>query len=410
MPFEIALSGLSAAMADLNATANNIANVNTTGFKLSRAEFANQFAVSPYGLASNAIGAGVKVSGVRQQFAQGDINFTNNNLDLAISGPGFYTLSRGGATVYSRAGNFGVDKDGYVVDPSGDRLQAFPPSSATGAVGAGFDTGRLIPLQMATTDSSPSATTSISVGTNLPADAKVPVTSPFNPTVSTSYTNTTSVTSYDSLGVAHTTSLYYVKSPVANTWDMYTYTDGAAVSGPDLLVYDTSGALVTPAGGTLPLPAYLPPDGAAPMTMSLDLSKSTQYASSFSVNKLTQDGFTTGQLSGISVGKSGIVTADYTNGQSIGLGQVALTNFANPQGLQQLGDNAWSESYDSGQPLRGAAGTSAFGQIQSGALEASNVDLTAQLVNMITAQRDFQANAQVISTSDQITQTIIQLR
>jgi len=195
-----------------------------------------------------------------------------------------------------------------------------------------------------------------------------------------------------------------------NSWNMYTYVDGAALSGPDSLVYDSSGALTTPAGGTLALPAYTPTDGAAPMNVTLDLSKSTQFSSGFAVNTLTQDGFTTGQLSGISVGNDGVVTANYTNGQSIALGQVALSNFANPQGLQQIGDNAWAETYTSGQPLRGTAGTSSFGQIQSGALEASNVDLTSQLVNMITAQRDFQANAQVISTSDQITQTIINIR
>lgn len=408
MPFEIALSGINAAMADLNATANNIANVNTPGFKRSRAEFANLFAVSPYGLSRDAIGAGVKVAGVRQQFAQGGINFTDNNLDLAISGAGFFTLSRNGAMIYSRAGNFSVDKDGYVVDNAGDRLQVFP--ATTGPGGTAFDTGRLSDLHLATSDHAPSATTSVTVGTNLPADATPPTTTPFDPTDSTSYNNTTSVTTYDSLGVAHTTSFYYVKDAAANTWNMYTTIDGNPVSGPDQLVYSDTGRLTTPAGGTLTLPAYTPANGAAPMNVTLDLADSTQYASAFSVNDLTQDGYTTGQLSGIDVSKEGVVMARYTNGQSIALGQVAMTNFANVQGLQQIGDNAWAETYDSGQPLRGAAGTSAFGQIQSGALESSNVDLTEQLVNMITAQRDFQANAQVISTSDQVTQTIINIR
>jgi flagellar hook protein FlgE len=411
MPFEIALSGINAAMADLNATANNIANVNTTGFKRSRAEFANLFAVTPYGLAQNAIGAGVRVAAVAQQFAQGDINFTDNNLDMAISGTGFFTLSRAGQTVYSRAGQFGVDKDGFVVDPEGDKLQAFPPNaSAVGTTATSFDTGRLGNLQLQTTDSAPNASTKLSVGINLPAADTAPTVTPFDPANSQSYNRTTSMTTYDSLGVAHTTSFYYVQSGTPNTWNMYTYVDGASLSGPDSLVYNSSGALTTPAGGTLALPAYTPPGGAAPMNMTVDLSKSTQFSSEFSVNSLTQDGYAPGQLSGISVGNDGVVTANYTNGQSIALGQVALTNFSNPQGLQQLGDNAWAETYTSGQPLRGTAGTSAFGQIQSGALEASNVDLTSQLVNMITAQRDFQANAQVISTSDQITQTIINIR
>jgi flagellar hook protein FlgE len=411
MPFEIALSGINAAMADLNTTANNIANVNTTGFKRSRAEFANMFAVTPYGLAQNAIGAGVRVASVSQQFAQGDVNFTDNNLDMAISGTGFFTLSRAGQTIYSRAGQFGVDKDGFVVDPEGDKLQAFPPAaSAIGTTATSFDTGRLGNLQLQTTDAAPSATTKITVGTNLPANATAPTTTPFDPTNASTYNQTTSVSSYDSLGVSHTTTFYYVQGGTPNSWNMYTTVDGTALSGPDSLVYDSSGALTTPAGGTLTLPAYTPTDGAAPMNISLDLSKSTQFSSGFAVNTLTQDGYTTGQLSGISVGSDGVVTANYTNGQSVALGQVALSNFANPQGLQQIGDNAWAETYTSGQPLRGTAGTSSFGQIQSGALEASNVDLTSQLVNMITAQRDFQANAQVISTSDQITQTIINIR
>ncbi len=410
MAFEIALTGLAAAMADLNTTANNIANASTVGFKFSRAEFANLFPVSPYGLASDAIGTGVKVASVSQQFAQGDITSTNNNLDLAISGTGFFTLSKGGETVYSRAGDFGVDKNGYVVDPAGDRLQVFPPGASSGGVTTGFVTGTLSDLQLQTTDSAPTATSNVGVGINLPADATPPATATFNPTDSTSYTNTTSVTSYDSLGVAHTTTFYYVKSSTPNTWNMYTYTDGTSVSGPDPLAYDTSGNLVTPAGGTLTLPAYTPTNGAAPMTLTLDLSKTTQYSSSFAVNSLTQDGNATGQLSGISVDQNGVVTANFTNGKATALGQVALTNFPNPQGLQQIGDNAWAETSQSGQALRGAAGTSAFGDIQSGALEQSNVDLTSQLVNMITAQRNYQANAQVIQTSDTITQTIIQIR
>jgi len=410
MAFEVALTGLSAAMADLNTTANNIANASTVGFKFSRAEFANLFPVSPYGLANNAIGTGVKVASVAQQFAQGDINATNNNLDLAISGQGFFTLSHNGSTVYSRAGNFGVDKNGYVVDPAGSRLQVFPPGATVGGVTSGFITGTLSDLKLQTTNSAPTATASIGVGINLPASASAPATATFNPTDSTSYNNTTSVTSFDSLGVSHTTTFYYVKGATPNNWNMYTYTDGTAVSGPDALTFDSSGALTAPSGGTLALPAYTPTDGAAPMAITLDLSNTTQYSSSFAVNSLTQDGNATGQLSGISVDQAGIITANYTNGKSTALGQVALTNFADPQGLQQIGGNDWVETSQSGQPLRGAAGTSAFGDIQAGALEQSNVDLTAQLVNMITAQRNYQANAQVISTSDQITQTIIQLR
>src|ERR1700742_4874732 len=176
MAFEIALTGLAAAMADLNTTANNIANASTVGFKFSRAEFADMFPVSPYGLANNAIGTGVKVAAVAQQFAQGDINSTGNNLDLAISGSGFFTLSSNGSTVYTRAGNFGVDKSGYVVDPSGARLQVFPPTTTLsgGVATTTYNTGKLSDLQLATTESSPNASASASVGANLPASATAP--------------------------------------------------------------------------------------------------------------------------------------------------------------------------------------------------------------------------------------------
>jgi len=167
---------------------------------------------------------------------------------------------------------------------------------------------------------------------------------------------------------------------------------------------------VTPAGGNLAFPAYMPATGAAALNLTLDVSGTTQFGSTFSVNALTQDGYTTGRLIGMDVSSTGIVQARFTNGRSIALGQVALANFANSQGLQQLGDTNWAETFDSGQALRGQAGNSGFGMLQSGALEASNVDITEQLVNMITAQRNFQANAQMISTADQITQTIINIR
>ncbi len=410
MPFQIALSGIGAATADLNVTANNIANVNTTGFKRSRAEFSDVFAASPYGISRNAIGSGVQVAAVRQQFARGNIDFTDNSLDMAINGEGFFTLSRAGATVYSRAGNFGVDKDGYVVNNIGDRLQVFPPTTSATGVSTGFDLGRLADLQLSRADSAPSATTAVTANVNLPANATQPTVTPFSPTNSQSYTQSTSLTVYDSLGVAHTQTMYYVKTATANTWDMYTYIDGTAVGAATNLVYSSSGALTTPAGGTVTLPAYTPTTGAAPMNITVDLGKSTQYGNTFSVAQLIQDGYATGKLTGIDISDGGVVTARYTNGRSTPLGEVALTNFANPQGLQQLGDTSWGETAESGQPLRGAPNTSSFGAVQGGALESSNVDLTEQLVNMITAQRNFQANAQMISTADQITQTIINIR
>jgi flagellar hook protein FlgE len=405
MPFTVALSGLNAASADLNVTANNIANVNTTGFKSSRAEFADVYAASALGTGNTAIGSGARLADVAQQFGQGSIEFTDNALDLALNGSGFFILSDNGALSYSRAGAFSADRDGYVVNAHGQRLQVYPALPA-----GGFNTGALGDLQLSSADSPPVATTTVTTGLNLPANAPVPATAVFNPMDPTSYSHTTSLTTYDSLGSPLVTSLYFVKTANPNEWNVHTYVNGAAVSGPDTIQYSSSGALVAPAGGSIALPPFNPGTGAANVALTLDLAASTQFGSNFSVTSLAQDGFTTGRLTGIEVTQTGVVQARYTNGLTRPLGQVALATFPNAQGLQQLGDTQWGETFASGQALRGTAGAANFGVLQSGALEASNVDLTEQLVNMITAQRNFQANAQMIQTADAVTQTIINIR
>jgi flagellar hook protein FlgE len=405
MTFRLALSGLNAAQADLGVTANNIANSSTNGFKRSRAEFSELFAVSPQGVSSLAAGNGVRVADISQQFSQGSIDFTDNNLDLAISGPGFFTLSDGGAQAYTRAGSFKTDSSGYVVNAQGQRLQVYPP-----IVGGGFNTGSMADLRLVTSESAPAATSNVEMLMNLPSDAAVPVNGTFDPADPTSFNRATSLTVYDSLGAAHTGTMYFVKQAAAGNWDARLYIDGTAVGGAQPLAFDNVGQMVTPATGQIAFPAYTPATGAANMAVTFDFNGATQYGSTFSVSNITQDGYTTGRLIGMDIDKSGVVQARFTNGRSIMLGQVALSNFANSNGLQQLADTNWAETFTSGQALRGQAGNSGFGMIQSGALEASNVDITTQLVNMITAQRNFQANAQMISTSDQITQTIINIR
>lgn len=404
MPFQIALSGLNAASSDLNVTANNIANVNTTGFKSSRAEFADLFPISAYGLSSTATGVGVRTSRVAQQMTQGPINTTSNTLDLAISGEGFFTLSDNGSMVYTRAGAFGTDKNGYVVNAAGQRLQVFPPTS-----NGSFDTARLSDLQLSTSTNPPLATGSIDANVNLPSSASAPTTTPFDANDPTSYNYTRSTLVYDSLGTSHQAALYFVKGATANSWDVHVQIDGTD-AGSSTLTYSDSGTMLTPANGQITLPTYTPSSGAAAMDLTLDLGQSTQYGEDFAVNSLTQDGYTTGSLTTIEITAEGIVQARYTNGQATPLGQVALARFPNPQGLQQLGDTSWGETFAAGQPIRGGGDSPNFGAIQSGALEGSNVDLSAQLVNMITAQRNYQANAQMISTADQITQTIINIR
>lgn len=407
MSFRTALSGIAAATTDLAVTSNNIANVSTAGFKEGRAEFGDVYAASIFGVSRNTAGSGVRVTGITQQFTQGSVEFTNRNLDIAISGGGFFTLNDNGSIVYSRAGNFQLDRDGFVVNPGGARLQVFPP---VGATGTAFETGRLQDLQLTTTDSTPNATTEVTVASNLPANAPVPTVTPFDPNDTNSFNHSTSITVYDSLGVAHVQTLYYVKTANPNEWQLHNYIDGTAVGGAQTLQYDAQGALTAPATGLITLPAFTPTTGAAPINLTLDLGRSTQYGERFAINDLRQDGFTTGRLVGIEVSQQGVVFARYTNGVADALGQVAMSTFPNQQGLQNLGNNLFSQTFETGDVRRGAAGTSDFGLIQSGALESSNVELTEQLVNMIVAQRNFQANAQMIQTTDQIQQTIINLR
>lgn len=405
MSFTIALSGLNAASDDLSVTANNIANASTNGFKESRSEFAEIFAVSADSVARNVTGSGVRLNNIAQQFTQGNIDFTGNNLDLAITGQGFFTLSDNGSTSYTRAGQFSVDRDGYVGDSDGRRLQVYP-SLGNGA----FNTGGLEDLRLLTDQNAPQATTDITLGVNLPADAEVPPNATFDQNDPLSFNHTTSTTTFDSLGASHTTSVYFIKTAVPNEWDTRIFVDGEETGPAQTLSFDSLGRLTLPADGILTAPPFSLANGSADLDFSLDLQLTTQFGGAYGVNTLSQDGFASGRLTGIEVDPTGVVFARFTNGRSDEIGQVALSNFSSLDNLGQIGDTNWVETFGSGDALRGEAGTASFGLIQSGALEASNVDLTAQLVSMINAQRNFQANAQVISTADEVTQTIINIR
>jgi flagellar hook protein FlgE len=405
MSFNIALTGLDAANQDLSVTANNLANVSTTGFKGSRTEFGDLFASTQGGVSATAVGNGVAVSEVAQQFTQGNIETTGNNLDLAVSGNGFFTLSSSGALSYTRDGQFQLDNVGNVVNAQGSNLQVYPPL-ATG----GFNTGGLQNLQLTSNESAPQATTTAQITANLSASATAPADPTFATTDPASYTSQTSLTTYDSLGAAHTATLYFIKGAAANTWTTQLTIDGNKVGTPQPLTYSNTGALTAPAAGTIAFPAYTPATGAADMTLTFNFAKTTQYGDNFGVSAVQQDGFTTGKLTGISIDTTGVVQARYTNGRSVNLGQIAMANFANSQGLQQLGNASWAQTNASGAAVEGVAGNSGFGTIESGSVEESNVDTTAALVDMIKAQRDFQANAQMIQTDNQITQTIINIR
>jgi len=408
MSFQIALSGLNAARSHLDVTAHNIANVNTAGFKSSRAMFSDVFATASNDLSSTASGSGVQVSSIQQKFSQGNVDFTNNNLDMAISGEGFFVMKGREGTVYSRAGAFSVDREGYVVNDDQQRLQVFPVSE-----NGDFATGSLSDIRLLTTESPPQATTDVEIGINLPANAPVPA-GVFDANNPSTYNHATSMTVYDSLGSPHTATVYFSKTTTDNTWEQRLFVDGTERGTTQTVSFDAAtGKLATPAAGALPPVTITGADlgtGSADLVLNFNYGESTQYGQNFGVNSLFQDGYSTGRMTGVEGDKNGVVSARFTNGQLKLLGQVALAIFSNPNGMQQMGETSWAETFSSGGPRLGQGGSSNFGLLQAGALEASNVDLTEQLVEMITAQRNFQANAQMISTSDQITQTIINMR
>jgi flagellar hook protein FlgE len=403
--FSIALSGLTAASTDLDVVSNNIANADTVGFKSSTTEFGDVYAAGAVNLNSSSVGEGVRVTATAQQFTQGDITTTNAPLDLAISGDGFFTLKDANGVEYSRNGEFSTDQNGNVVNATGQFLQVYP-LTATGT----FNTGTTTDLNLETAQSAPNATTTGTVILNLPADSTpIPATTAFSATNPATYTDSTSTTVYDSLGNASPATFYFTQTTTPNVWTVNMTINGTVVGTPQTLTFSSAGAVTAPAGGGLSFAGYTPTDGAAALSTTFNFSQSTQYGGSFGVTSIVQNGYATGQLSTVSIDPSGVVSAVYTNGRSTELGQLAMANFPNPQGLKQLGNTNWAQTFSSGTVVQGTAGSAGFGSIQSGALESSNVDLTTELVNMITAQRAFQANAQSITTANQLSETVINI-
>src|ERR1700688_1606270 len=403
--FSIALSGLTASSSDLEITANDIANANTVGFKGSRAEFADVYASGAVNLNTSVTGEGVRLASTSQQFTQGNISTSSSNLDLAISGDGFFTLKDANGVVYSRNGQFAEDSSGNVVSSTGQALQVYPP-----LVNGGFNTGALSDLNLQTAQSAPQATTTGTVILNLPANTTPPTVTPFNAANSQTYNQSTSTTVYDSLGNAYPATMFFAQQAAPpNTWSVNMTVNGVSAGPASTLTFGSNGAVTAPVGGVLNFNGFTPTSGALPMTLAFNFGATTQYGGGFGVTSITQNGYATGQLSTVAIDPTGIVSAVYTNGRSTELGQLAMANFPNPQGLKQLGDTNWSQTFTSGNVVQGTASSAGFGSIQSGALESSNVDLTTELVNMITAQRSFDSNAQVITTANQESQTVIQI-
>ncbi len=527
MSFQQGLSGLNGAAKSLDVIGNNIANASTVGFKGSQAQFADVYANSLNGAGGNQAGIGTKVSQIAQQFTQGNIESSNNPLDIAINGGGFFRTTAGGATQYSRNGQFSLDKEGFMVNAQGAKLTGYM-ANPLGDILAGSP----IPLQINMADLKPVATTTVNTQINLDSRSKVPSEGPFDPSNPSTYNKQTPIDVYDSLGNPHVMSTYYVKS-APGVWDVYASNDGTEVTAlkvsaaahdndadptfattqarndwlvqsttvpqdpvelqnragayasaardavieamtklgldaggvdvaavtaaadaaglvigttPEAIdaaiakavnvparpvgrmsfdqfgslvqlqqnVYDDSNVLSYEdrkgAGLTVSLPIFPRTGAEGFLQIAEKFTDSTQYGSVTSEKKSTQDGYTAGNLQRFSAGADGIILGQYSNGQSHALGQIVLANFANPNGLSPLGNNAWAETSTSGVPLVGTPSSGSLGVLQSSAVENSNVDLTAELVNMITAQRVYQANAQTIKTQDSVLQTLVNLR
>jgi flagellar hook protein FlgE len=407
MSFQQGLSGLNAASKNLDVIGNNVANANTVGFKQSQTQFADMFANSLSGGSGSQAGIGIKVAGISQQFSQGSVTASSNPLDIAINGSGFYRLSDQGVVSYSRNGQFHSDKDGYIVSTNGLRLTGYLANAA-----GQINTAAPVDLQISKSDLPPTSTGQVTALVNL--DARETALSPlaFNPTDPATYHRSTSVPIFDSLGNPSTLSTYFLKT-AANTWDVFASNDGTPLNGGaavGTLNFLPSGVLDPLSSSTFSLAAPITTGAVSPLTFNLDFAGTTQFGSTFGVNALSQDGYASGQLTGFSVGADGVIRGSYSSGKFLTLGQVALANFANPQGLEARGNNTWKESSASGTAIVGTPATGGMGVLQSSAVEDSNVELTSELVNMITAQRVYQANAQTIKTQDQLLQTMVNLK
>ncbi|MGO4394102.1 flagellar hook protein FlgE [Variovorax sp. M-6] len=402
MSFSQGVSGLGVAAANLDVIGNNIANSGTIGFKSAAATFQDIYAGS-------RIGLGASVSGIVQNFTQGVTQSSSRPLDVAIlSGDGFFRMaSTSGEIMYTRNGQFTKDKDGYIVNANGLRLTGYGVN-ASGGINGGTPSAIQIPTQAMM----PNATTGVDAEFNLDSRGTVPTKTPFDPTDSATFNYSNAVGPvYDSLGNPHDLSVYFVKT--AAGWDVHGTYDGAAIAAGPLtgLTFGPNGNLTAPAGGTIVLPAKNFGNGSSPVNITIDLTGTTQVGAANGISKLSQDGYASGVLTSFSINPDGTITGKYSNEQSKLMGQVVLSSFANPNGLEPKGDNMYAETQASGAALTSTPGEGTKqGSLAAGALEASNVDLTSELVNLIVAQRNYQANAQTVKTQDQVMQTLMNIR
>lgn len=449
MSFYTSLSGLKAAQSDLSVISNNVANVGTVGFKKSSSQFGDIISASP--LQSSAVaGQGTRLKGIDQQFTQGGFKSSERSLDLAISGQGFFVTKTGltnGSISYTRNGSFSVDADRYVVDNSGAYVQVLPTDASGTVTATGVASARN--LQLPLTSGLSRATAEIDLSLNLPSTADLPanrsvygVSNPyaFDRFDLNSFNQQAATTVYDIQGNALPATIYYTRlttpsaSDPTSTWEARMFVGDAEVSAdgnaatvppkPLIMTFDANGTqtgqgyydnatppvLQTISGPVTYAPTQ-PAGAAAALALTVDYGSNTrQTASPFTVKTFNQDGYAAGQLDNVTVDSEGLVVASFSNGTSQALGKIMIANFTNPEGLRQLGDAKWAATGASGDPQVGEAGTNGFGSVASGSLEQANVDITEELVALIQAQRNFQANAKAIDTANQMTQTVVNLR
>ncbi|KQM89933.1 MULTISPECIES: flagellar hook protein FlgE [Sphingomonas] len=422
MSFYTSLSGLQASQTEMSTISHNLANVSTNGFKKSRTEFADVIASSVSLNPAQQIGSGTVVQGNRQQFSQGNLIQSANALDLAVSGDGFFVVKPSTTSLnvnYTRNGGFLVDADRYVVDSNGSHLQVYPVDGSGKVVASGLDSA--VSLQLPATSGKAVPTANVSMSLNLSANAAIPATKTFDRFDPTSYNQSAQTTIYDASGNAQTLTNYFKRTTTpdaangnTSSWEVFSYvgdkpmtTSGAASVELD---FDTTGKLTAPTTAVAFDPFTTAGSSTTQQfgfTFGLD---TTQLASAFNVAARAQDGKAVGQIQGVTIDESGIVKASFSNGDTQALGQVMLANFSNPEGLRQLGSSYWSATGISGEAKLGIADVNGFGKLMSGTIERSNVDITEELVSLIAAQRNFQANSKALDTASQISQTIFNIR
>ncbi len=421
MSFYTSLSGLQASQTEMSTISHNLANVSTNGFKKSRTEFADVIASSVSLNPAQQVGSGTVVKANRQQFGQGNLIQSANALDLAVSGDGFFVVkpdATGSAVNFTRNGGFLVDADRYVVDSQGSHLQVYPVDGSGAVVATGVDSATS--LQLPATSGTAVPTKNVSMSLNLNANAPVPSTATFDRFDPTSYNQSAQTTVYDTNGNALTLTNYFKRTGTptdadpTSTWQVYSFVGDKQITAggqPSVdMTFDSSGALTTPTTA-IDYDAFTTASAAAPQQFKFQFGlDSTQLSSPFNVATRSQDGKAVGQIQGVTIDETGLVKASFSNGDTQSLGQVVLANFSNPEGLRQLGNSYWQSTGISGEAKLGAAGANGFGKLMSGTIERSNVDITEELVNLIAAQRNFQANAKALDTASQISQTIFNIR